>query len=113
MVNETISFQKFLLQVWQNCLVHYQKNPQTHIPKSSNQKLAQHLKREAKLFNNRLDKFVDKSGRNGKIRASEMFLTGGLGKVLNKKSRDEMTEVLMIVRNLIDQTFNTYISDLN
>jgi hypothetical protein len=94
-LNKKYSFKKFLVKVFRQCLFQLSMDTNLEFPKSYNKKLAEHLKKEAAVFNGHLELLGDEKLKSGSSQASELFLVEGLLKLLDKKQQKTIEKIYL------------------
>jgi hypothetical protein len=94
-LNKKYSFKKFLFKVFRQCLFQLSMDANLEFPKSYNKKLAEHLKKEATVFNGHLELLGDDELKSGNSQASELFLVEGLLKLLDKKQQKTIDKIYL------------------
>ncbi|MCG8338022.1 MAG: hypothetical protein MJE63_26260 [Proteobacteria bacterium] len=105
------NFQKFLLKSWYGCLARFGLDYRTEKLKSINHNLAKHLKTEARAFEDALNRLPDKKPGQMNLKATELLITEGILRGLDKKQDNSFENIEADIRVIVNRTFELCIRE--
>lgn len=95
-INKKYSFKRFLFKVFRHSLFQLKMDINLEFPKSSNKNLAEHLKKEAAVFNGHLELLGDNKFKSRNSQATELILVESLLKLLDKKQQKTIDKIYLL-----------------
>ncbi len=105
------SFQKFLLKSWYGCLARFGLDYRTEKLKSINHNLAKHLKKEARAFEDILNRLPEKKPGHVNLKATELLIAEGIMRGLDKKQDHSFENIELDIHVIVNRTFELCIRE--